>query len=102
MVTESVLSLFRRTPFFRGKGRIASAITPRRGTVSGRLYGAHMRFDLSDLIQRAMYAGIYDPHESAELRSVLRPGDTFVDAGANVGYYSALAASLVGKTGRVL
>src|SRR5262245_23763695 len=32
---------------------------------------------------------------------VLRPGQTFVDVGANVGYYALLAARRVGEDGRV-
>jgi FkbM family methyltransferase len=35
------------------------------------------------------------------LREHLRPGDTFVDVGANVGYLSVVAASLVGSSGHV-
>jgi FkbM family methyltransferase len=39
---------------------------------------------------------------SRHLRSVLGPGDVFVDVGANIGYYTLLAAGLVGREGRVL
>jgi FkbM family methyltransferase len=35
------------------------------------------------------------------LRRLLRPGDTFVDVGANVGYFSLIAAQLVGPAGQV-
>lgn len=35
------------------------------------------------------------------LRTALGPGDVFVDIGANIGYYTLLAASLVGHGGRV-
>ena len=34
--------------------------------------------------------------------SMLKPGDCFVDAGANIGFYSMLAAKRVGSTGRVI
>ena len=40
--------------------------------------------------------------ELALLRRLLKPGDTFVDAGANVGVYSLAAAAAVGPTGRVI
>lgn len=36
------------------------------------------------------------------MRSVLRPGDVFVDIGANIGVYTVFASRLVGKLGRVL
>ena len=37
-----------------------------------------------------------------ELKEQLRPGSTFVDAGANIGFFTVLAAQLVGPTGRVV
>lgn len=36
------------------------------------------------------------------LKEILRPGDLFVDAGANIGIYTLLASRLVGPTGRVI
>lgn len=36
------------------------------------------------------------------LQRRLRPGDTFIDVGANVGYFSVLASQLVGPTGHVV
>ncbi len=44
----------------------------------------------------------YEPHITNVLRQLLRPGMTFVDIGANVGYYSLLGASFVGPGGRVI
>jgi FkbM family methyltransferase len=45
--------------------------------------------------------GMYEPGLTGILRAVLRPGDVFLDAGANEGYFSILAAALVGDTGAV-
>jgi len=36
------------------------------------------------------------------LRDTLKPGDTFVDVGANVGWFTLIAAKAVGPTGRVV
>lgn len=36
------------------------------------------------------------------LQTRLLPGDTFIDVGANIGYYSVLASGLVGEAGRVV
>ena len=44
----------------------------------------------------------FEPGLAAFLARWLRPGDTFVDAGANHGYFSLLAAKLVGPSGRVV
>ena len=38
----------------------------------------------------------------AEIQSRLRPGDTFVDAGANLGLFTVVASRLVGSEGRVV
>lgn len=43
----------------------------------------------------------FDGTDIAFLRAFLRPGDTFVDVGANVGVYSLYGARSVGPTGRV-
>lgn len=43
----------------------------------------------------------WEAEETGRIVEYLKPGDTFVDAGANVGYYTILAANLVGKSGRV-
>ena len=44
----------------------------------------------------------WEPHVSAVLRDALRPGSTFVDIGANVGFHTFLAASIVGTAGAVV
>jgi FkbM family methyltransferase len=59
--------------------------------------------DLRDSISREVcFTGQYEPQETALVRSILRPGMSFVDVGANWGYFTLLAANLVGTTGRVL
>ena len=45
--------------------------------------------------------GIWEPFETALLLTLLRPGDVFVDAGANIGYFTVLAAARVGAAGQV-
>lgn len=57
--------------------------------------------DTREGIQRGIYLGCYEPDETKWLYEILKPGMTFVDVGANVGYYSFIASSLVGKHGYV-
>jgi FkbM family methyltransferase len=45
--------------------------------------------------------GIHEPAVTRSVEAVLRPGMAFVDVGANVGYFSMLAASRVGPSGEV-
>ncbi len=46
--------------------------------------------------------GVWEPEEAAFLRGSLRPGFTFLDVGANVGYMSVLGGQSVGTAGRVI
>lgn len=46
--------------------------------------------------------GQYEPEVRAVMRRVLRPGDCFVDVGANEGKHTLFGADLVGKDGHVL
>jgi len=45
--------------------------------------------------------GIFEPEETQSILSLTKPGGRFLDVGANVGYYTVLAAERVGSTGRV-
>ncbi|MEU1804904.1 FkbM family methyltransferase [Streptomyces sp. NPDC019937] len=66
-------------------------------------FGATFAVDTQDLIQRYLYLfGVWEPHMTRWLQRRLRPGDGFVDVGANIGYYSALASRLVGPGGTVV
>jgi len=49
----------------------------------------------------AMYYGAYEPSTVRAMKKLLKKGDTFIDAGANIGYLSAIAMGLVGKTGHL-
>jgi FkbM family methyltransferase len=45
--------------------------------------------------------GVYEFAVSQLVREYLAPGDVFVDVGANIGYYSVIAAAVVGNSGAV-
>ncbi len=67
-------------------------------TVAG-LIGGNTR----DIIQQYLYYfGIWEPEATAFLNRRLGPGDVFIDVGANIGYFSLLAAGRVGPSGRVI
>lgn len=46
--------------------------------------------------------GVWEPVETEVLLSILRKDDYFIDIGANIGYYSILAARVVGSRGSVV
>ncbi len=65
--------------------------------------GARIAGRTGDMIERYLYLfGQWEPALTAWLRPRLRPGRTFVDVGANIGYFSLLAARRMGGSGRVV
>ena len=64
--------------------------------------GFRLRLDAADVTcEGLLVSGKYEPQITALFRKLLRPGDVCVDTGAHVGYFTLLAAGLVGSTGRV-
>lgn len=65
--------------------------------------GIRMSVDTDDLVGRYIYVfGIWEPSLTQFVKHRLAPGDVFIDLGANTGYYSLVAARLVGPEGRVI
>jgi len=50
----------------------------------------------------AIYTGLPEYDDMLFVARILRPGDLFVDVGANIGLYSLLAAKVVGPSGKVI
>ena len=66
-------------------------------------FGAKMICSPRDLIQTTiLHFRVWEPDVSSVIARVLRPGDIFVDVGANVGFDTLLAAHLVGGRGGVI
>ncbi|MBI2100025.1 MAG: FkbM family methyltransferase [Candidatus Vogelbacteria bacterium] len=57
----------------------------------------------SSELSRCLYVeGVYEPNEFYFLEQYLKPGMTFIDVGANNGWFSLFASRLVGGQGQVL
>ena len=66
-------------------------------------FGGRVSGSTQDLIQRHLYFfGTWEPNISNWITETLQPGDCFIDIGANIGHYSLLASSLVGRDGQVV
>jgi FkbM family methyltransferase len=66
-------------------------------------WGERFVCTLPDSVQFWIYLlGIWEPDITAFVRRSLSAGDTFVDVGAHAGYFTVLASSLAGETGRVV
>src|SRR5262245_25225023 len=65
-------------------------------------WGDQLEVTLPDLISGVISAtGQWEPAITQYVRTRLRAGDTFIDVGANIGYFTLLASRLVGPTGHV-
>jgi FkbM family methyltransferase len=62
--------------------------------------GVRFEVDLTDRIQRQMWAGLYEQHVRHCFDVLLQPGDGYVDVGAHIGYHAVAAAHCVGASGR--
>jgi FkbM family methyltransferase len=106
-----LLSLYlRRTPWERGRWRLVPLVlrwsrsarqAHGRRTVKTR-DGFRLCVELGDWLGRHIYVmGEYEPATTQIIKALLQSGDTFIDVGANIGYFTLLATSRVGSTGKV-
>lgn len=94
----------RATPGFKGRGRLTeywlrqSRSGLRSRTLPG---GAAIECDMAMPYEAMVWLGREEEQDLAALRCVLRAGETFVDCGANIGLWTLVAATAVGKAGHV-
>lgn len=102
--------MMRRYPWEAGRWRLVMPCTRwsrRLGPSMGRRVirsrrGFIVSIDLGDWMGQALYAtGEYEPSTSNIIERLIGPGDTVLDVGANIGYFSLLAARCVGGSGTV-
>jgi FkbM family methyltransferase len=69
-----------------------------------KLDDVHVLVDANDKVigGQLLAHQIWEPDVTRAVRTLLRAKDTFVDVGANIGYFSLLAAKHVGPEGRVI
>lgn len=66
-------------------------------------FGSVMRGNITDYVPaRICFFGTWEPNLSRFMEATIRPGDSVVDLGANIGYFTLLMSKLVGPTGRVI
>jgi FkbM family methyltransferase len=100
-----ILSRTRAGDSYYRRARNDLAQRLRRGGRSFRrleICGETFDLDVADLTGHApFFLGVPYEKDLTLLVSALQPGDTFIDVGANIGYFTVLAARRVGDTGRV-
>ena len=92
-----------RLPGFKGKARIEALfralLKPHISTVH---HDIRMELDPEEWLQIDLRAfGRLELRTTALFERILRPGDSYIDVGAHVGYHALLAARLVGASGRI-
>jgi FkbM family methyltransferase len=101
LLTALPLAYCRHSPIDFGKSRLSQLVAPYVGRCIATIRTSdnfRMRVDTQDFIQRTIYlTGVWDDGVGAAVRRLLKPGELFVDIGANVGYFSLLAAKLGGR-----
>jgi FkbM family methyltransferase len=65
------------------------------GPLRGKRWIVHSSFE-------SCWLGVYEQEKQSEFSALIRRGDVVYDIGANVGFYTLLASTLVGLTGRVI
>ncbi len=83
-----------------GLGKLACWVGGDRAVVSP-WPGVRFETDLTDRIQRQMWAGVYEPHVRECFNAILEPGAVYFDVGAHIGFHAVFAAHRVGQQGRV-
>ena len=93
----------RRLPFRLVLPRLLDAAGLTWPVTAKTFFGRDMQVHLPDLVGVKLYQyGFFEEGLTRAIIEKLRPGDTFVDIGAHVGYYTLLASLLVGAEGHVV
>lgn len=72
-------------------------------TQASMFTGDKMNVVVPDNVSTALYLhGCFEADDTKALIESLNEGDSFMDIGAHIGYYSVLASQLVGNTGKVI
>jgi len=64
------------------------------------VHGFRLNLDPVDSLELSIFQS-YEPFETQLLTNEIQPGETIIDVGANIGYYTLLFSKLTGETGRV-
>jgi FkbM family methyltransferase len=110
LALASASCYLRRSPVPYGRWRLIKQFLPGLRETGKDLgervvrtrYGFRYKADLGDWLGQYVYlTGVYEPPTARVIAELLQPGDTFIDVGANSGFFTLLASHRVGPTGQV-
>ncbi len=90
-----------RFPWLKAWWKRLTNVMRNRDVTIARGVGAGLRFNTGDSAV-SFVMGTHDPLTQLALKLLLKPGMTFYDVGANVGFFSIIAARLTAPGGRVV
>lgn len=108
IVIPPLRSYFRYFPLQAGKLSVWNRVVSHLWWLESRVpaktaFGSTLEVDPRDGCGRYIYYfALWEPNLTAFITNCLRPGDCFIDVGANVGYFSLLGSTLVGERGKVV
>jgi FkbM family methyltransferase len=108
IVIPPLRGYFRYFPMQTGKITVWNQVAAHLWWLESRIrtttyFGSMLDVDARDGCGRFIYYfGVWEPDFTAFIERTLKPGDCFIDVGANIGYYSLLASRLVGQSGKVV
>ena len=99
---SALVEEFLRSSEFRNK-HPNLAVPENRWVMVEHPLGFRIWVNLADLaVSWAIMQGQYEPAEVAFVRQHVRDGDSVLDIGTNIGFFSLLLSKLTGPTGRVI
>jgi FkbM family methyltransferase len=102
---DPIGNILRITPRFRGKWRLQQiwerSLTQTEHRLGRLPDGSIVDVNMDIPYERMVWLQAEEWDDLRYLQHRLRPNDTFVDVGANIGLWTLVAASAVGKEGRV-
>jgi FkbM family methyltransferase len=102
-----MLELNKGIRHIRGMSAIAENLRPYQIHLDDPTKTVRYEFDEKKIVHRGFIHAFenrvpYETETTLFLSKILKPGDTFIDFGAHIGYFSCLAALVIGSTGRVI
>src|SRR5579862_9573222 len=93
-------------PRWPGTDQLLRSLRVRVGLPVARcsVNGCTLYVDVRDraIAERILHSRDYEKDETDFVRRTLHEGATFVDVGANIGYFAVLAGKIVGPAGKVI